>query len=330
VVVVHERRTSSVLCTPRPVQRSRPLEDDRLIGGPSDVRDARSVALLQRSAGNRATAQLLHPTVQRHRDHGLGAGQGLAGVAEEAPLIEEQTVQRAATFSAGAVHETNNLANTVVNGAPVGVTTPVINGTVTATGAQLTAALARPTLTTTASAGGGFDAEISTVPTNVGSFDETVLSAGPWRIGTTKAFFHGLFPSVPGMGGAGATRLRAHGDPDDRAMQVANRRHEDHHASDTRAAFTNIVVPWDQKVTAAKAAATKYHGATAADAEAALWAAMGGTPDQIATALITRLVADTNAFHATAAGGPVSFSATTQAGASPDGQFCWLYLVNPG
>ncbi len=331
---------------PRPLsaQRVPQAEDERLFTGPGDPRD---LAALQKAAGNRAVARLLLPTVQRcgagcadgGPEQETEAAQGMAGVVDEEPLMSEQPVQRAAdgpvpvqrvaTFANGAVHETRNLADTVVNGTPVGTTIPVLNGTITRSGGQFQSALVKPTLLTTAVASGGFDAEVDTVPTNTGSFDETVLAAGPWRINTTKAFFHGLFPTVAGCTGAGATRLRAFGDPSDAAMQAANRRHEDHHAADIRAAFDAIIVPWDAKVTAAKAAGTKFHGTSAAAAEAALWTAMGGTPLEIATAFVTRVVSDSNAFHGTPAGGPVSLSPTKQPGARDNCTICWVHLVNP-
>jgi hypothetical protein len=332
---------------PLAVQRLQQNEDERLLE-PGAPRDPHALIALQKSAGNRAVAELFRPTVQRCGPGGCadcgpnqetGAEQGMEGVVDEPPLMSEQTiqrtadgprpVQRVATFANRPVHQTNSLADTVVNGTPVGVTIPVMNGTITTTGAQFQSALAKPTLTTAAAASGGFDSEVTTVPTNTGSFDETVLSAGPWRIATTKAFFHGLFPAVAGCGGPGATTLRAYGDPDDAAMQAANRRHEDHHATDVRAAFTDIIVPWDQKVTAAKAAGTKFHGASAAAAEAALWAAMGGTPLQIANAFVTRFVNDTNTFHGTPAGGPVSLSPTKQPGARNNCSLSWVHLVNP-
>jgi hypothetical protein len=331
------------------------LDEEQRPGGPEhgparpgDRHEPSTLTALQRSAGNRAVAGLLRPSVQRcgsteHADDGreseLTSGQGVEGIVDEAPLISEQSVQRTvagrqpvqrvATFATGTVHETNSLANTVVNGVPVGATTPVLNGTVTSTGGQLQSALAKPTLTTAAASAGGFDSEVDTIPTNTGSFDETVLSAGPWRLATTKAFFHGRFPGVAGCGGAGNTRLRAFGDPTDAAMQAANRRHEDRHASDIRAAFNAIVVPWDQKLTAAKVAGTKFHGATAADAEAALWASMGGTPMEIANAFINRLVSDSNAFHATATGGPVRQSTARRPGARDNCSISWVFMVNP-
>lgn len=227
------------------------------------------------------------------------------------------------------MHETNNLADTVFGGAPVGVTRPVMNSAITSSSAAVHSALVAPTVTTTAATGGGFDAEVDTVPTNVGSFDETVLSAGPWRTTTAKANFHALFPRVAGCGGAGDTRFRAFGDPDDAAMFAANRRHEDHHAADVRAAFNDIILPWDQKITAAKAARTKFHGDTAVAAQAALWGAMGGTAAQIVDAFVARVVADGNAFHATARGGTVKLSTRKRAGARPDCSISWAHLVNP-
>ncbi|HEY1180377.1 MAG TPA: hypothetical protein VGF17_29835 [Phytomonospora sp.] len=303
--------------------------------------DPGGVTALQSRAGNRAVAEMLAPTLQRcgpggcpdrgvEKEEETAASQGIAEVAEE-PLVAAQAlpVQRAATWANGAVRETNNLAAVVTTGAPAGVTTPKINGTVTSTGALVRSSLVAPTLTTAATPTGGFDAEINVVPANVGSFDELVLGAGPWRTNWTKAEFHATFPTVAGCTGAGATRFRAAGDPSDAAMKAANRRHEDHHASDMHSAFTDIIVAWDQKVTNAKTAGTKFHGATKAAAEAALWTAMGGTRDEIADAFTDRVVNDINAFHGTPAGGPVSLSSTKNPGANSNCSLSWAYFTNP-
>lgn len=332
---------------PPSVQRF-PADHEQVPRKPGALHHPSGVTALQKLAGNQAVAQLLEPTVQRCGSPGCAdcaperetkGEQGMEWVVDEAPLMSEhslqrvadgpRSVQRVATFVNGPVHETNSLASTVVNGTAVGETIPVLNGTITSRAAQFRSALASPTLTTTADASGGFDSEVNTVATNTGSFDETVLSVGPWRIVTTKAFFHAQFPTVAGCSGPGATRLRAYGDPHDAAMQAANRRHEDHHAADLRAAFNAIIVPWDQKITAAKAAGTKFHGATAPAAEAALWATMGGTPLEVANTFVTRLVNDANAFHSTPAGGNVRFSTTKQPGARNNCSLSWVYLVNP-
>ncbi|GIG65536.1 hypothetical protein [Phytomonospora endophytica] len=330
------RAEPNVRRRPPLVQR---LTDDEFAVGKGPL-DARGVAALQRRAGNRAVTAMLAPAVQRCGPGGCAerepeqeetaARQGIAEVAEE-PLMGAQAlpVQRAATWANGTVRETNNLATVVTTGAPAGLTTPKINGTVTSTGDLVRSSLVAPTLTTAAVPAGGFDSEVNVVPANVGSFDELVLGAGPWRTTWTKAAFHTTFPTVPGCTGAGATRFRAAGDPGDAAMKSANRRHEDHHASDMQAAFNDIIVPWDQKVTNAKTAGTKFHGATAAAAEAALWTAMGGTRDEIADAFTTRVVNDIDAFHATPAGGPVSLSPTKNPGANSNCSLSWAYFVNP-
>ena len=110
-------------------------------------------------------------------------------------------------------------------------------------------------------------------------------------------------------------------------MQAANRRHEDHHAADHAAAFNATIMPWDAKLTSAKAAGMKFAGATAAEAEAALWAHMGGTPDEIADAFMARCAAAVVAYHGSAAGGPIG--APTDPQASPDCSTSSAKYTNP-
>jgi hypothetical protein len=144
------------------------------------------------------------------------------------------------------------------------------------------------------------------VPNNTGSFDETVLAPGPWSIVTTKAIVRARFAALAACTGAGNSTFSANGKPNDAAMFAANRRHENHHAADHQAAFNGSVVPWDTRLTAAKTAGTVFSGPSAAAAEAALHAAMGGTPDQIADAFMNACAAAVVAYHGTPAGGPVS------------------------
>ena len=214
-------------------------------------------------------------------------------------------IQRVATWAAGAVHETNNLANSVVNGGPVGVTWPTLNGPTFWSTAAARTALREPTLAFSSAASGGVTAQVATVPTNTGSFDMTVLAPGPWTIATPKATIGAMFPALATCTGAGNTTFRAIGDPSDQAMFTANRRHEDHHATDHEAAFNSSIVPWDTRLTAAQTAGTEFNGPTAAAAEAALYAAMGGTPDQVADAFMNACAAAVVAYHSTPAGGPV-------------------------
>jgi hypothetical protein len=315
------------------------------------------LAALQRSAGNRAVVQLLRhgppgPSIQRCGPGGCAespaggeeeaaAAQGVEGIEDESVPLQRSVqraadgvgprpvVQRVATWAAaGAVHQVNNLAAAVMNGTEVGVTWPTLNGTQFWSSPVVRGALHRPTLkTTAAAAGGGFDAEVDVVADNTGSFDETVLAAGPWRINVPKATVRARVPAIAGCGGAGNSRFRAFGDPSDNAMFTANRRHEDHHRDDHQAAFNATIGAWDTKLSDAKAHGTKFHGATAADAEAALWAAVGGTPDQIADAYFNQCAAAVVAYHATAAGGPVQ--APTHPGSRNHCAISWAKYKNP-
>ncbi len=270
------------------------------------------------SSGKRLLAhELTHVVQQGHA--------ALRGGGDDPPTVTAvqrtpPAIQRAATWAAATVHETNNLANTALDGDVVGVTSPTFNGV-------LFGALNSPTLTVGPTAGGGFDATVATVPANTGSVDETVMGPGPWRRVAPKATIGARFPSLTQCTGSGNSNFRARGDPSDAAMIAANRRHEDHHAADRRDAFNGSVVPWDAKLTAAKAAGTKFHGATDADARAALFAAMGGTVAQVTTACLDAGNAARDAFHATPAGGPVG--APTDPTAAADCSWSFARYHNP-
>jgi hypothetical protein len=300
---------------------------------PEDLGQAGGLIALQRAAGNRAVARLLRADV--------GAAQGVAGATEEeypepgqgtvsravAGPAGPRPVQRVARWRRGPVHQVNNLADSVVNGTPAGVTWPLLNGTQFWSVAEAQGAIARPTVTTTAVAAGGFEAEVDTIPTNTGSFDETVLRRGPWRLVTAKATIGAMFPTLPTCTGAGDTRFRAYGSPSDAAMFAANRRHENHHARDHRVAFNSTVKPWDAKLTAAKRGGQTFQGATAAEAEAALWAAMGGTPDEIAEAFMNACAAAVVAYHGSPAGGPIG--APAHEGCRNNCAISWAKYTNP-
>lgn len=293
---------------------------------PTSAGQLRNLMALQQTAGNRAVVQLMQaagasPNLQRCGPGGCGDAAGKDD--EDAPVA-----QRVATFPAGPVHQVNNLADCVVNGPPVGVTWPTLNGTQFWTVAAAQGALVRPTLTTSAVAAGGFQSQVDTVPTNTGSYDETVLARGPWRLVTPKATIGTMLPALAACAGAaGDTRFRAFGNPSDTAMFQANRRHENHHANDHKVAFRGSIKAWDTRLTRAKARGTTFPGATAAAAEAALWTAMGGTPDEVAQAFMDQAQAAVIAYHGSAAGGPVG--APTSPGARNNCDISWAKYRNP-
>jgi hypothetical protein len=239
----------------------------------------------------------------------------------------EVTIQRVARWRAGPVRRRNNLAEAVVNGTPAGVTWPTLNGTQFWSAAEAAAAIQAPTLSFSAAAAGGVDARVTTVPTNTGSFDETVLRPGPWRMAAPQATIAAMLPALTTCTGAGNTTFRAYGSPSDQAMFRANRRHEDRHATDHRDAFNGSVRPWDARLTAARAAGTTYNGPDQASAEAALYAAMGGTPTQVATAFMDACAAAVVAYHASPEGGPIG--APTNPSAAPNCSWSRAHYTNP-
>lgn len=225
-------------------------------------------------------------------------------------------IQRFTNFDAkGAVHEVNNLAGAIVANTPVGVTWPTLNGTQFWSNAGVRAAMNRPTLKFSTQADGTTNAEIDTIPYNVGSFDETVLAAGPWSTVAPKARIGTLHPSLAQCTGAGDSTFSAIGDPSDAAMFAANRRHEDHHATDHEAAFNASIEPWDSRLITESVLGSTFNGPTQADAEAALWRSMGGTPDDVADKYMAGCQAAVITYHGSAAGGPVGAPTNPQANA---------------
>jgi hypothetical protein len=125
-----------------------------------------------------------------------------------------------------------------------------------------------------------------------------------------------MLPTLAACTGAGNSTFRAIGRPTDAAMFAANRRHENHHAADHHVAFSGSIVPWDRRLTAAKVARTAHNAPTQADAEAALYAAMGGTPDDVADAFFNACAAAVGTFHGTPAGGAVEAPTNPRANAT--------------
>jgi hypothetical protein len=150
-------------------------------------------------------------------------------------------------------------------------------------------------------------AKVDTVPAQEGSGDETVLGPGPWSKVVTKAAAGGV-TGLAACTGAGNSTFTAHGNPSDDAVYKANRRHEDHHLADHKAAFDDAIGKWDKKLQDAKSLGTEFKGASAVDATAALWTAMGNTPENAARSYRSQGLAKGAAFHATPAGGPMSLS----------------------
>jgi len=99
----------------------------------SDIYFGSSMLDPRGSSGARLLAHELTHVAQQGRaglrDRGdisgpVAARQGMSVMSDRGP---DQTIRRVATWVGGPVNEVNNLANAVLNGAPVGITKPVLN-----------------------------------------------------------------------------------------------------------------------------------------------------------------------------------------------------------
>ena len=107
---------------------------------------------------------------------------------------------------------------------------------------------------------------------------------------------------------SGHTIFQALGDPSDDAMFKASRRHEDHHADDIVSTFLGIIDAWDLQLDIAAGGGATYHGKTEADAEATLYSAMGGTPEEIADKYADTISDAIKNYHNSVQGGPVTWN----------------------
>src|SRR5258708_2010375 len=260
----------------------------------------------------------------------VGGAFGLAVATEDGRVLDEQdyvtgfkrpaaaVVQRRATFTAGTVSATTNLAASLLAGNfQAGFTPPTLNGTPILSTADARGAIRRPTLGGRSNADGTADAWVQTVPTNEASFTMQLATNGPWFATQPKTTVAGLFAQLGGAGSVPAGCLTTgdstpsvHRRPSDAAVATAARTHENLHARDHRVGFIAVMIPWDVTVRWMQGQRRRLNGATPADAEAALWTAVGGTPDDIADLQHTTWINANNATHAAgttlATGGPAT------------------------
>lgn len=224
-------------------------------------------------------------------------------------------IQRTASFVAGTVNATTNMAAHLIAGnMDAGFTPPVLNGsTVLSTGATSTA-LNAPTLGNRTNANGTADVWVKSVPKNEASYTMQIPSNGPWSTNTIKANVAALFTTLglsaqAGCSTAGNTTFSVNGQPSDADFAANIKTHEMLHAADHKKGFHDVIVKWDKKLEKAKADSTTFNAASVSAAEAALYTAMGGTPDDIGKAQFNKWIALNNVTHTgttTATGGPAT------------------------
>jgi hypothetical protein len=231
------------------------------------------------------------------------------------PMIRTRNVsviQKVANFVDGSEYATKNLAEDFLNeNMRGGQTELTLNGMIIMSAEETRAALKVPELGWNTKADGTVDAWVERVPTNVFSFKMHLPSIAPWIKVTTKARVSELmtkhqYQAPAGCNIPGNSTFRLNGKPSDANLATNIRTHEYLHVSDFKQGFNSFIIPWDTKLEQAKAASTKFNGATIVAAKAALFASMGGTPEQIATAFdneMERRLRVTHANRTTATGG---------------------------
>jgi hypothetical protein len=217
-------------------------------------------------------------------------------------------IQREAHFVDGPVNLAFG-ADIMLGLSTAGVTDPILNGTPLIGGRQKAQALAVSSMNgpeiDSSATGTGTQCWIKSVPFNEGSFQEFVPSNGPWRMVTKPGPLADAFDDFPlpncRVKSQDAT-VNVHGLPSDADFQEHITEHEDHHANDIKSMFRLHVMPWDFAMRQAAASKQMFQGADLPACQASLFAAMGGSPGDIATTFFTSVLAAGAAFHRTAAG----------------------------
>jgi|GEM_PF-6191138 len=226
-------------------------------------------------------------------------------VIDKRNVIQPQ-IQRSIRWEGADVHETVDLADTVVTqNEPV--TWLKLNGKIVKFNILDTAGTIKAPGINTFKEGTRWIATVNSVPEQVGGNDETVLKPGPWVKAMSKTNLTSInweetlhvakIQNIDKCKGAGTISFTVKGKPSDDELYKANRIHENHHSSDDKAAFESVVGRWDKGLQDAKDKHTKFGGDTPDDATATLLGFMGGTPDNIAEQVFSSSTERGLAFH---------------------------------
>jgi hypothetical protein len=239
------------------------------------------------------------------------------------------SIQRTATWNVTKPNEVNNLAERFINNEGAGETIVILNSTRLAMSNTVLDDAAKtiraPNLKVTAPPKGDVTVRVASAPTNTAGYDQRVLTTGPWTVVTTQANI-GSILGLPACTGKGNTTFRAIGKPDDKTVHDLNIGHEGEHVKTQKKAFEDWVGKWDKNLTDAAKVKTPFTAATEAEATAQLYAAMNGTPDEIARQFIQTVNDEGLAFHSTPRGDNVHFS---NQNSSADCSTSWAEARNP-
>ncbi len=228
-------------------------------------------------------------------------------------------VQRTATFDPGTVTTWDPAFQAVEKRGSMGQTLYRLNGDLVYSAASLSAAIESPVISrrTTST---GEDCWINSARKNVASFLMFVPNSGPWRNSPLMEKV-GRLLDLPVCMRQGYTKFRVRGVPSDAAAATKIRTHEEVHANYYKDAFDSIVGPWDRAITTAEGRV--FSGPDAAACEAKLFAAVGGTPDEIAASMYRLFGPLDKAFHRSTAGRVVG---VTNGGSNDSCTVSWGYF----
>jgi hypothetical protein len=240
------------------------------------------VLALQRLVGNRAVVDAWPGIVQRSvRGQAVGA--------------TRQVKDPAALFAQGEYS--------------LGYTPPVLNGRRMDEGlspAQARTSIGRPTTQEVPGGEGTTAVKVVGEPVNVIGSEQDLLTDPAWRmqLGHDEMYLAlGGDQRLNGPEWAKGGTLEIVGDGNDpRRLQEQVKTHEDVHAADNLNVGATVLLPWDSKLQEVEELGTTFDGATRQEAEAAMYAHVGGTPESVVDTLVEEWGQKSDNFHRTAAG----------------------------
>jgi hypothetical protein len=231
----------------------------------------------------------------------VGALQAGAGNRAVSGLVQRRLTS---TFLANVTTPYQPARDRLLGQFTLGYTPPVLNGNrIEERGgvAAAQAALNRPTLDARQPKPDTYEARVAAVPVNTVSSDQELMVAPPW---TANGTGHQLVVACEGVGEsnkadrwpAGTLEITGEGDDPQRlATQV--KEHEDFHAGDNLAAAADVIGMWDGELEQMRIKDRTFAAGTAAEAEASLYRAAGGTPDAIAARVTDQWMKRSDAYH---------------------------------
>lgn len=210
-----------------------------------------------------------------------------------------------------------------------GITRTTLNGRSYPGGSRedFIGALLQPTLRVEARGSGAVAVSVQAVPAqNVGYIME-LPTRGQWQLRVAAANIKVKLENQPiiegvhipiGSDETGSVLLDVRGLPTNAAFGDMVETHEDVHVADIRATVEEILRPWDAALTRFHNEGRQFEAPNQVTATAALYAAAGGTPRQIADRFVETLRQKGIAFHQTDAGKAPSIVAIGRSGPAKD------------